>query len=81
MKKVILTLLLSVLIIANLFAVSVIIGNGTTTSAYTPAIGYYNYGWSHFILPGEAITSAINITKLEFDVSNKIGRASCRERV
>ena len=70
MKKVILTLLLSVLIIANLFAVSVIIGNGTTTSAYTPAIGYYNYGWSHFILPGEAITSAINITKLEFDVSN-----------
>ena len=70
MKKTILALLLSVLMITSLFAVSVEIGDGTTTTSYMPFYGYYGNGWAHYILPGDAITAAINIDAIEFNVSN-----------
>ncbi|MFA7056820.1 MAG: choice-of-anchor D domain-containing protein [Candidatus Cloacimonadales bacterium] len=70
MKKIILAFMLCVLMITSVFAGSADIGDGTSTSYLMPADGYYNNNWSHFILPGDAITSVIDITKLEFDVSN-----------
>src|SRR5690554_5893651 len=70
MKKFILTFILSVLMIASVFAASVEIGNGTVVNNYIPFNGLYDYSWSHFILPGDAITTAIDITELEFSVGN-----------
>lgn len=70
MKKIILAFMLTLLMITGVFAASVEIGDGTSTTNYMPFLGSYDYSWSHFILPGDAITNAVDITELEFQVSS-----------
>ena len=81
MKKIMLAFLLSVFMITSVLSLSVDIGSDTNTQSYVPSYAYFNYSWSHFIIPGETITSPGDITKLEFNVSSSPSCVRNNQRV
>ena len=70
MNKKMLTLIAFLVALTSVFAVFVEIGDGTTTTNYVPFNGYYNYGWSTYILTSDQIGDAIDINELKFNVDN-----------
>ncbi|MFA7057608.1 MAG: hypothetical protein WC155_08635, partial [Candidatus Cloacimonadales bacterium] len=72
MKKSILLMLLTLLTVTSALATVTQIGNGSESLYNVPLHAAQNYSWSHFILPGNAITNTGLITKLEFNVRNTL---------
>ena len=70
MNKKLLTLLAFLVAITSIFAVYVEIGSGETTTNYIPFYGFYDYGWSNYILTSGQIGNAIDINELQFNVGN-----------
>ncbi len=68
-KKMIVVLTLLTLIM-SLSAVYVEIGDGTETTNYIPAYGYYDYGWSRTIYLASDLENAMEINKISYHVNN-----------
>ncbi len=70
MNKKMLTLVALLVAFTSIFAVYVEIGDGDTTTNYIPFYGYYDYGWTNYILTSEQIGDAIDINEIQFNVGN-----------
>ncbi|OQY38752.1 MAG: hypothetical protein B6226_03145, partial [Candidatus Cloacimonetes bacterium 4572_65] len=70
MKKIFLLILLLSLAISPVFASFVEIGDATSSTVNIPLNGYWDYSWSNSIYTTAQVGAAIDITELQFNVSN-----------
>ncbi len=75
MRKVLLTLVFTLILLSGLLADDYYIGTGTGNQSFVPFYGYSNYGWSKFFytadeLQAAGMTGTVQITKLAFNLVN-----------
>ena len=75
MRKVLLTLVFTLILLSGLLADDYYIGTGTGNQNFVPFYGYSNYGWSKFFytadeLQAAGMTGTVQITKIAFNLVN-----------
>ena len=72
MKKTLLFLMLSILMISTAFAEIIEIGDNSSTysTVAAPFYGLWEYSWSSMIIPADYFEEAMEINSLKFDVTN-----------